>query len=116
MGVTDIDDKIINRSNEAKINFKSLAKKYEAEFFKDLEHLNVLGPTMTVRVSDHIPEIVSFVNTLVKKSCAYQANSGNSQVLKFKYKNYYNINFNTVRPIIIQKKTFYFSSTIFILF
>lgn len=76
MGVTDIDDKIITRSNEAKEDFRSLAKKYEIEFFKDMEKLNVLPPTMTVRVSEHIPEIVSFVKTLVNKGSGYKSTSG----------------------------------------
>lgn len=76
MGITDIDDKIIARSNETKEDFRTLAKRYEAEFFQDLSNLNVLPPTMTVRVSDHIPEIISFVKGIMKTDRAYKAKSG----------------------------------------
>lgn len=76
MGVTDIDDKIIKRSNDEKVNFSSLASKYKDEFFEDLQNLNILPPSMTVKVSDHIPEIIAFINTLVEKGQAYKAPSG----------------------------------------
>ena len=36
MNITDVDDKIINKSNEAKIPFHEIAKKYEGEFFDDM--------------------------------------------------------------------------------
>ncbi|XP_054271419.1 probable cysteine--tRNA ligase, mitochondrial [Macrosteles quadrilineatus] len=76
MGITDIDDKIIARSNETKEDFRTLAKRYEVEFFQDLSNLNVLPPTMTVRVSDHIPEIISFVKGIMQTDRAYKAKSG----------------------------------------
>uniref|UniRef100_A0A1B6FV68 cysteine--tRNA ligase n=1 Tax=Cuerna arida TaxID=1464854 RepID=A0A1B6FV68_9HEMI len=76
MGITDIDDKIILRSNEAKEDFQSLAERYKVEFFNDLEKLNVLPPTMTVKVSDHIPDIISFIEKILEKGHAYVAPSG----------------------------------------
>lgn len=36
MNITDIDDKIIIRSNEAKVEFGEFARKWETEFFKDM--------------------------------------------------------------------------------
>lgn len=76
MGVTDIDDKIIKRSNEKNVDFRSLASNYKEEFFKDLQNLNILPPSMIVKVSDHIPEIIAFINILVEKGQAYKVPSG----------------------------------------
>lgn len=91
MGVTDIDDKIIKRSNDEKVNFSSLASKYKDEFFEDLGNLNILPPSMTVKVSDHIPEIIAFINKLVEKGQAYKAPSGKKFCCNFYvgYRAYY---------------------------
>jgi len=37
MNITDIDDKIIKRSNECGEKFDEFAKKFETEFFNDLK-------------------------------------------------------------------------------
>ena len=39
MNLTDIDDKIINKSKEEKIAFNKVADKYTAAFFEDIEKL-----------------------------------------------------------------------------
>ena len=41
MGITDIDDKIIKRSQESSIPFTQLTKGYQEEFFQDMNSLNV---------------------------------------------------------------------------
>ncbi len=50
MGITDIDDKIIKRSQESDIPFNQLTKVYQDEFFQDMESLNV---STTVQVVAH---------------------------------------------------------------
>jgi cysteinyl-tRNA synthetase len=49
--ITDIDDKIIIKSQEQNINFKDLSRKYENDFFEDMESLKVEYPDILVRVS-----------------------------------------------------------------
>lgn len=74
LGVTDIDDKIINRAKTLGQSPRQLAKHYEGEFFKDLRSLNVSPPTFFTRVSDYIPEIISFIQTVMAKGHAYSSN------------------------------------------
>jgi cysteinyl-tRNA synthetase len=71
--ITDIDDKIIIRSAERKIGFRELASKYEREFFEDMAALHVQLPDISTRVSEYIPEIINFINVLIEKGIAYQA-------------------------------------------
>lgn len=71
--VTDIDDKIIIRSNENGINFRDLASKFEAEFFQDMSLLGVQLPDLVTRVSEYIPEIVAYIVKLIEKGVAYAA-------------------------------------------
>ncbi|KAL0233030.1 hypothetical protein GEMRC1_011777 [Eukaryota sp. GEM-RC1] len=74
MNITDIDDKIIIKSRESELPFASIASKYEEEFFKDMAHLNVLRPHVLTRVSEFIPEIVSFIEKIIENGNAYASN------------------------------------------
>lgn len=74
--ITDIDDKIIKRANEEGITFDEVARKYEKEYYKDLEGLNVMPADVRPRVSDHIPEIINIIQTLIDKGHAYKAENG----------------------------------------
>lgn len=61
MNITDIDDKIIKRSNEKNQSFTELARHFENEFFDDMDRLNVALPDVITRVSEYVPEIVAFI-------------------------------------------------------
>ena len=61
MNITDIDDKIIIRSNERKIAFEEISRAMETEFLNDCEALNIRLPTVITRVSEYVPEIVEFI-------------------------------------------------------
>lgn len=61
MNITDVDDKIIRKSNEAKCDFTEISRKYEQEFMNDMKKLNVGLPTVITRVSEYMPEIVAFI-------------------------------------------------------
>ena len=76
MGMTDIDDKIIQRSKLYKENWLSLTNHYEAEFFSDMDSLNVQRPLITCKVSNYVPQIISFVKNIVDKGGAYVAEDG----------------------------------------
>lgn len=77
LGVTDIDDKIIDRASELNTSPRSLARQYEAQFFEDMAALNVLPPTRVLRVTEHLPEISALIHGLENVDAAYAAPSGN---------------------------------------
>lgn len=68
---TDVDDKIINRANELNMSSLELADIYIKEFKDDMEALHVAPPTVEPRVTEHIPEIVAFIEKLMHKGAAY---------------------------------------------
>eukprot|EP01031_Cornospumella_fuschlensis_P033894 gene33894-41011_t len=80
MGITDVDDKIIKKGKEKKCvslaDFLQLAYQYELEFFKDMDKLNVQRPHATLRVTEHISEILQFIQRLIEKQHAYVAKDG----------------------------------------
>lgn len=82
---TDIDDKIINRANEEKTDYKTISEKYIEEFWTDAKGLNVKEATVHPKATENIDEILNIIKTLVDKGYAYQAgNDVYFRTLKFK--------------------------------
>ena len=71
---TDVDDKIINRAREEHLTAKEVSEKNIEEYYKDAAALNVTKEDVHPRVSEHIPEIIEFVQTLIDKGYAYEVN------------------------------------------
>jgi cysteinyl-tRNA synthetase len=76
MNITDVDDKIINKALQEKKSIQEVSEYYEKEFFSDLESLNCERPSMVLNVTTHIPEIVEFIQDLIRKEHAYATKSG----------------------------------------
>ncbi len=72
---TDIDDKIINRANELGISTEQLVEEQIRYFYHDMERLHVLDPDVEPRATEHIPEIIELIQTLIEKGHAYKAGS-----------------------------------------
>ena len=53
--------------------FTDLTKSMEALFTEDMDNLNVLRPDVITRVTEYVPQIVSFVDRVVQKGFAYEA-------------------------------------------
>lgn len=71
---TDVDDKIINRAREEHLTAGEVSEKYIEEYYKDAAALNVTKADVHPKVSEHIPEIIKFVQTLIDKGYAYEVN------------------------------------------
>jgi len=69
---TDVDDKIINRANELNTTALALADQFINEFHQDMDALYVERATFEPRVTEHMDDIVAFIETLVDKGAAYQ--------------------------------------------
>lgn len=70
---TDVDDKIINRAREEGISAPEVSEKYIKEYFEDAGALNVIKADVHPKVSEHIEDIINFVQSLIDKGFAYEA-------------------------------------------
>jgi len=85
--VTDIDDKIIQRANELKINIDELTKNIEDIFLNDCVYLNCLNPNNQPRATNNIQEMIKMIENLLDKKFAYLKN-GNVYFDVNKFPNY----------------------------
>ncbi len=78
--ITDIDDKIINRARELKIDWKELVDRYINSYKKDLELLDIqpgiLDGKDEPRATKNIPDMIKYIESLVDKGYAYVTDSG----------------------------------------
>ncbi|KAM5288081.1 putative cysteine--tRNA ligase, mitochondrial [Ctenodactylus gundi] len=77
MNITDVDDKIIARASSMDMSPVDLARVYEEDFKQDMAALKVLPPTMYLRVTENVPQIISFIEGLVARGHAYSTARGN---------------------------------------
>jgi cysteinyl-tRNA synthetase len=68
---TDVDDKIIQRATEMKMDSKDLADRYIDEFYRDMDALYVERATFEPRVTEHIDDVIQIIEKLVEKGSAY---------------------------------------------
>lgn len=74
MNITDIDDKIILKCIANKCSLEEITRKYENSFFDDMKKLNIQFPDQILRVTEHIPEIIKFIEKLIDNKYAYESN------------------------------------------
>ena len=86
--ITDIDDKIIKRAAELNIDYKTLTERVIASMHADEKSLNILPPDFEPRVTDHIPQIIDFIQTLIDKDFAYITKTGDVYYEVSKFKTY----------------------------
>mgnify|MGYP000325638655 CR=1 FL=1 len=71
--ITDVDDKIIEASNTLNEDIASLTKRTIEYFHDDAEYVGALTPTYEPKATDHISEMISIIEKLIKKNHAYES-------------------------------------------
>ena len=84
---TDIDDKMINRANQEGITIFELADRFIKQYFQDFNALNVKHATIHPRATEHIIDMVKFIQGLIERGFAYEQD-GSVYFNIEKFKNY----------------------------
>jgi len=78
--VTDIDDKILEKSAEAGVPWYAHAYRFERELHTAYSALGCLPPTYEPRATGHIPEMLELTAVLIERGHAYVAADGSGDV------------------------------------
>jgi cysteinyl-tRNA synthetase len=70
---TDVDDKLIRKSEQTGESVPDIAKKYIAAYYEDIEALGIRKADVNPRVTENISEIVELIRELVDKGFAYES-------------------------------------------
>lgn len=73
---TDVDDKIIAKSNETGVPADEYAKAMIENIDKEMRRLKVDDPSLWLKATESITDIIEFVETLIKKGHAYATEKG----------------------------------------
>lgn len=71
---TDVDDKIIKKAQEEHKSEKEITEFYTEQFKKITHSLGSRDPNITPKVTEYIPEIISYIENLINKDAAYTKN------------------------------------------
>jgi cysteinyl-tRNA synthetase len=69
--ITDVDDKILERSQKNGESPLELSKRMTEIYQREMATCGCLAPTHEPRVSEHLPEILALIEKLVKNESAY---------------------------------------------
>ena len=69
--ITDVDDKIVHRAKERGETPTELAARFADHFRDDMRALGNIDPDIEPKVSEHIPEIIAFIEGLIANGSAY---------------------------------------------
>lgn len=72
MNVTDVDDKTINRALKEGVSLNELTNRYTEAFLADARLLSVLPADVYPRATEHIPEMVALIESLLARGHAYR--------------------------------------------
>ena len=71
--ITDIDDKIINAARDIGEPISTITDRFSTAYAEDMAALNALPPDIVPFATDHVADMISMIETLIRKGHAYAA-------------------------------------------
>lgn len=71
---TDVDDKLLKRAHDEfgdASRYHEVAERFIEAYTQDMKRLNCLSPDIEPRVTEHIPQIIAFIEALIARGHAY---------------------------------------------
>ena len=74
--ITDIDDKIIKKAQDAGVSIKEITDKYTEAYHADMAQLGVIRPDIEPKATESLDAMFSMIQELISKGHAYSVASG----------------------------------------
>ncbi len=88
MNITDVDDKTIKGSRREGVPLQQYTAHYTDAFFEDVKALNIEPADYYPRATEHIPEMIDLIKTLLKTGFAYRGEDESVYFAITKFPNY----------------------------
>ncbi len=76
MNITDVDDKIIRDAGREGVPIGELTARYTSAFLEDAERLRMTRPDVMPRATEHVPDMVALIESLLATGHAYRTDDG----------------------------------------
>lgn len=76
MNITDIEDKIIKNAKEKGVTIEEFTRVYEADFYEDLDKLNIKKANVYPHATAYIPKMIDYIKALIDKGLGYMEKDG----------------------------------------
>jgi cysteinyl-tRNA synthetase len=70
---TDIDDRIMAKAVDEGVTIRAISNRYAKAYLDDMGALGIVSPSMRPKATEHIPEMIKMMRTLIEKGHAYEA-------------------------------------------
>jgi cysteinyl-tRNA synthetase len=87
MNITDVDDRIIQNSAEARVTVQEYTARYQKAFLEDAAALHIEQPHI-VRATENIAAMAEYIGKLVEKGFAYRTDDGSYYFRIAKFREY----------------------------
>ncbi|SDD60425.1 cysteine--tRNA ligase [Kordiimonas lacus] len=71
--ITDIEDKIMERAIAEGVSIKAITSRYTKIYQEDMATLGAQDPTIQPKATEHLPEMIKMMRTLIEQGHAYEA-------------------------------------------
>lgn len=71
--ITDIEDKIMDAADKEGVSIKTITNRYTKAYQSNMGNLGTLDPSIQPKATDHLPEMIKMMRTLIEKGHAYEA-------------------------------------------
>jgi cysteinyl-tRNA synthetase len=71
--ITDVDDKILAAAAELGEPMNVITERYIRAYHEDIAQLGVLPPTVEPRATEHLPDMIAMIESLLQRGHAYEA-------------------------------------------
>jgi cysteinyl-tRNA synthetase len=76
MNLTDVDDKTIRGALQAGVPLNTFTRTFKDAFFQDLSVLGIEAAECYPAATEHVPEMIAIIETLMRKGFAYRSEDG----------------------------------------